>query len=208
MSSGVISVAVVDDDTVLKEGLCRVFAKPPLACVPRTPGDLISGNVQEALFVVVLRGRCGESDWIRRLLEHAPDARIVVLGEEGLGSALRNSLELGASCALYSNIRPDSLFSLLQLLATESLTVVEKGLKHCVEQRSVPAASPTPLLAPSRNLTASALSAREADILAHIVRGDGFSAAERSPLLGAGKSVTEGMYLVSIAGTPCKTDTE
>ena len=40
--------------------------------------------------------------------------------------------------------------------------------------------------------------------ISHIVRGDGYRTADRSPLLGPGKDVREGMYIVSVAGAPVR----
>ena len=41
-----------------------------------------------------------------------------------------------------------------------------------------------------------------------ILRGDGFLTSERSPLIGAGKNVKEGMYLVEVAGVRCTSDAD
>lgn len=40
--------------------------------------------------------------------------------------------------------------------------------------------------------------------ISKIYRGDGFRAAERSPLLGVGKAIREGMFLVEVAGEPVR----
>lgn len=44
--------------------------------------------------------------------------------------------------------------------------------------------------------------------IAKILRGDGFRATERSPLVGAGKNVKEGMIVLEIAGVPAKVGTD
>jgi len=44
--------------------------------------------------------------------------------------------------------------------------------------------------------------------IAKILRGDGFRSTERSPLLGAGKNVKEGMIVLEIAGVPAKVGTD
>jgi tricorn protease len=44
--------------------------------------------------------------------------------------------------------------------------------------------------------------------LSKILRGDGFRASERSPLVGVGKNVKEGMIVLEIAGVPAKVGTD
>ncbi len=44
--------------------------------------------------------------------------------------------------------------------------------------------------------------------LRKILRGDGFRASERSPLVGVGKNVKEGMIVLEIAGVPAKVGTD
>ena len=44
--------------------------------------------------------------------------------------------------------------------------------------------------------------------IATIYRGDGFTNSERSPLLGAGKNIKEGMFLLAIGGEPLRTDAD
>ncbi len=41
-----------------------------------------------------------------------------------------------------------------------------------------------------------------------IFRGDGFNTSERSPLIGAGKNVSEGMFLLAIGGEPLSIDAD
>jgi len=41
-----------------------------------------------------------------------------------------------------------------------------------------------------------------------LIRGDGFLVGEQSPLIGAGKSVKEGMYLIEVAGVPATSDSD
>lgn len=40
--------------------------------------------------------------------------------------------------------------------------------------------------------------------ISKIYRGDGFRVSEMSPLVGVGKNITEGMYLISVAGEPVR----
>lgn len=141
-TSEVLRVLVVDDESVVREGLCRLIGHGERAGVR----VLAVASTMEALrqvpafapHIVVLDVNLAGDDGLGLMPRLAPEVRVLVLTSDGSAATRRRALALGA-CDIVHKLDPGStLLKRLQALVPPHLRGEQAP---CIDGASSPAAS-------------------------------------------------------------------
>lgn len=167
-----ISVAVVDDQAIVRAGLVKLIEAEPGMTVVGTAADGLKATtlVRETTPDVVLMDvRMPELDGIEathRIVEERPQTRVLVLTTFGLDDYVFGALRAGASGFLLKDAEPDHLIASIRLAATGDSLIAPSATRRLVREHAV---APSDDGAPPREL--AALTEREREVFRLLARG-------------------------------------
>lgn len=144
--SDVITVVLIGNSGLMLDGIRRIMQSPPFR-IDACAHDVRSAakETHEAVHLVVLAS-VAERD-ISDATRAFPDARIVVLGDEGDNQTVQRTLDAGACAFLLKNLSAESFMHALSMVAAEeNIVLVPAGGR--VAPRTAPSPSTQPRLSP------------------------------------------------------------
>lgn len=185
----VLRILLVDDHLLFRKGLARLLdTQPDLEVIGEAADGLEAVERARALRpdLVLMDISMPTSDGFeatRRIKAQMPGVLVVMLTVSGDEADLAEAVRCGADGYLLKDLLPEALFQQLRGLAAGEAPLsraMTGKLFHQLAQRSQPTAQPT---------TASALSARESQILALVVNG--YSNQEIADELGIARNTVK-----------------
>lgn len=169
MPDSVIHILVVDDQSIVREGLCAMLgAKPGLEVV----GEAANGEEAVALAAelkpdvilmdLVMPGKGGVAA-IREIVQDDPEARILVLSGFSEDAQIVESIRAGAQGYILKSARPDELVAAIRQIDIGETPLNPAVARTLVRKLAAPASEPS---------AGDTLTEREIEILKYVAEGN------------------------------------
>lgn len=164
-----ISVAIADDQAMVRAGLVKLLEAEPGFTVAGEAGDGIEalGLVRESRPDVILMDirmpRLDGLEATKRISQESLDTRVVVLTTFGLDEYVYEALRNGASGFLLKDAEPEHLIAAVRLVATGDSLLAPVATRRLVEARA--------MRAEGAEATLDALTPREREVFRLLAKG-------------------------------------
>jgi len=164
-----ISVAIADDQAMVRAGLAKLLEAEPGFAVAGEAADGVEalGLVRETRPDVVLMDirmpRLDGLEATRRIAQEVEGTRVIVLTTFGLDEYVFDALRSGASGFLLKDAEPEHLIAAIRLVATGESLLAPAATRRLIEARAARAVT--------ADATLDALTPRERDVFRLLARG-------------------------------------
>ncbi|MGC0374107.1 response regulator [Streptomyces sp. SAI-229] len=164
-------VLVADDQTLIRTGFRLILTARGIEVVGEAAdgAEAVAAARRLRPDVVLMDIRMPNMDGLeatRRILEHAPDCRVIMLTTFDLDRYVYGALSLGASGFLLKDVTPEHLAAAVRLVGTGDALLAPSITRRLVERYASQSAR-----TPTVHVDLSALTPRETEVLSLLGRG-------------------------------------
>jgi len=164
-----ITVAVADDQAIIRAGLVKLLESEPDFTVSGEAADgvealsLVRETRPDVVLMDIRMPRVDGLEATRRIKQEVADTRVIVLTTFGLDEYVFEALRSGASGFLLKDAEPEHLIAAIRLVATGDSLLAPVATRRLIEARAA--------RTESADATLDALTPREQDVFRALARG-------------------------------------